>query len=105
MIQVDNSIILRLPEDNDKYSFAKYGNNYNIRLNLTDTYPYPYSLVDASNFIEYCKTSKNELNLCIEFNNECIGLIGIIFKTGIYRKNGTMGYWLAEPFWGKGIMT
>ena len=105
MIQVDNNIILRLPNDNDKHSVAKYANNYNIWMNLTDTFPFPYTLVDACNFIEYCKNTQSELNLCIELNNDCIGLIGIIFKTGIYRYCGTMGYWLAEPFWNKGVMT
>src|SRR5690606_19183838 len=36
---------------------------------------------------------------------EAAGGIGIHPKTDIEQKNAELGYWLAEPYWGKGIMS
>ena len=33
------------------------------------------------------------------------GSIGLFPLTDIRRKNAEMGYWLAEEYWGRGIMT
>lgn len=41
--------------------------------------------------------------ICI--NNEAIGGIGVHPQQDIHEKCIEMGYWLAEPFWGKGIMS
>jgi len=38
-------------------------------------------------------------------NGEAAGAIGIFPQSDIHQKNAEMGYWLAEPFWGNGIMT
>jgi ribosomal-protein-alanine N-acetyltransferase len=37
-------------------------------------------------------------------NDEIIGGIGLEFREDVYRKTPLMGYWLAEHYWGKGIM-
>lgn len=104
MIEIDN-IKLRKLVERDKYSLSKYADNYNIWLNLTDSFPHPYTIEDAESFIKYSNISENEFNLCIEFSGECIGMIGIIFNNGIRQKTAEFGYWLGEPFWGQGIMT
>ncbi|MDB5263882.1 MAG: family N-acetyltransferase, partial [Adhaeribacter sp.] len=41
----------------------------------------------------------------IEVNGEAAGGIGVHPQTDIQRKNAELGYWLAEPYWGKGIIT
>jgi RimJ/RimL family protein N-acetyltransferase len=43
--------------------------------------------------------------LAITLADEAIGGIGIHPQSDIYRQNAELGYWLGEPFWGKGIMT
>ncbi len=96
---------LRKLAEADKYNLAKYANNREIWINLTDSFPYPYTLADAEKFIEYNKNTKEEFNLCIDFNGECIGMIGLFFKKGIRQKSPELGYWLAQPFWGQGIMS
>jgi len=104
MIDIDKYKLRKLTE-NDKYNLAKYANNHDIWLNLTDSFPHPYSLLDAEKFIEFCKDQTKELNLCIDLNGEFIGMIGIIFNKGIKQKTVDFGYWLAQPYWGQGIMT
>ncbi len=103
MIDVERFKLRNLTES-DTFSLTKYANNYEIWLNLTDSFPHPYTVQDAENFIEFCKTQTDELNLCIDFEGECIGMIGIFFKKGIRQKTAELGYWLAQPFWGQGIM-
>ncbi len=104
MIVIEKYRLRKLIE-NDKFNLVKYANNYNIWLNLTDSFPYPYTLHDAEKFIEFCKDQTKELNLCIDFNGELIGMIGVVFNNGIKQKTVDFGYWLAQPFWGQGIMT
>jgi len=41
----------------------------------------------------------------IEVNGIPCGSIGLMVQPDIHRKNAEMGYWLAEPYWGQGIMT
>ena len=43
--------------------------------------------------------------LAIEAGGEAVGSIGVFRKDNVYRKSAELGYWLAEPFWGRGIMT
>ncbi len=40
----------------------------------------------------------------IEINEEAVGSIGFFPKENIYRYNAEIGYWLAEPYWGQGII-
>jgi ribosomal-protein-alanine N-acetyltransferase len=41
----------------------------------------------------------------IATQSEAIGSIGLMVGKDVHRYTAEMGYWLAEPFWGKGIMT
>jgi len=41
----------------------------------------------------------------IEIDGQAVGGIGIYPKADIQKKNAEIAYWLAESFWGKGIMT
>jgi len=36
---------------------------------------------------------------------EAIGSIGLMLGADVHRFTAELGYWLAEPFWGQGIMT
>src|SRR5690606_15556735 len=41
----------------------------------------------------------------IEVDGEAAGGIGIEPGEGVYARTARFGYWLAEPHWGKGIMS
>jgi RimJ/RimL family protein N-acetyltransferase len=45
------------------------------------------------------------LLLAIDLHGDAIGGIGIIPLKDVYKQTAEIGYWLAEPFWGKGIAT
>ncbi len=35
--------------------------------------------------------------------NEVIGGIGLTLQRDVHRRSAEIGYWLGEPFWGRGI--
>lgn len=88
----------------DLPSLIKYANNFNISNNMFDGFPHPYTKEDGKRFIEITEKSKDMI-LCIEVNGEAVGSAGIHLKNDVYRKNAEIGYWLAEPFWGQGIIS
>ena len=38
-------------------------------------------------------------------DGHAVGSIGIFCGSDVYEKSGELGYWLAEEYWGQGIMT
>ncbi len=89
----------------DISSVTKHANNWNIAKNLSDKYPHPYTYDNAKIFIDSVSKDKSLSIFAIEVNNEAIGSIGIHPQTDIHCKNAEIGYWIAEPYWGKGIAT
>ncbi len=87
----------------DAPTIAAHANNWNIAQNLTNRYPHPYSENDAKEFIDSVINENSDCIFAIEVYGEAIGSIGIIPQTDIHCKNAEIGYWLAEPYWGKGI--
>jgi len=96
---------IRSYEKSDKDTLVKYANNYNVSKNLRDSFPYPYTEKDANRWIGLVFGQTPELNFAIADKNELIGAIGIMLQPDVYRFSAEIGYWLAEPFWGKGIAT
>jgi RimJ/RimL family protein N-acetyltransferase len=89
----------------DLDSLVKYANNWNIAKNLTDKFPFPYSENSGRAFIEF-STKDDPIHIfAIDINGQAVGGIGIHPQDDIHRKNAELGYWLAEPFWGKGVIS
>lgn len=79
--------------------------NYNIARNLRDVFPHPYAIDDANDFIENAIQGSIPHVFSIFNNDEFIGVGGITVKTDIHRNSAEVGYWLGEPYWGKGYAT
>lgn len=105
MIIQYEDIILRSWEQNDAFRLAEIANNKNIYDNLRDAFPHPYSIEDARKYINNCLQNPNALLCAIEYKGLLVGSIGAFFMSDVYRKNAEIGYFLAEDFWGTGIMT
>jgi RimJ/RimL family protein N-acetyltransferase len=102
---IADDIILRNWENKDAERLASMANNKKIVDNLNDGFPYPYSIEDAKQFISHSrKEDPTYLHLAIEMNGVVIGSIGAYFKENVHRMNAEIGYYLAEEYWGKGIM-
>ncbi|MCX6286575.1 MAG: GNAT family protein [Bacteroidetes bacterium] len=99
-------VSLRPWNNSDVHSLIKYANNKAIAGNLRDAFPFPYTHKDALRFLEMAVSNDPHLLiLAIDSKGEAIGSVGATLKQDVYRKNMEIGYWLAEPFWGKGIIT
>jgi RimJ/RimL family protein N-acetyltransferase len=72
---------------------------------MRDLFPSPYTLDDANRFIAMATGRRSGLMLAIEVDGDAAGGIGINPLEDVYRGTAEIGYWLAEPFWGKGIVT
>lgn len=94
---------IRSYERNDNNALVKYANNDKISKNLRDSFPYPYTEKEAQAWITAAINQNPELNFAIANNDELIGGIGLMFQPDVYRFSAEIGYWIAEPFWGKGI--
>jgi ribosomal-protein-alanine N-acetyltransferase len=97
--------MIRSWRDTDVESLQKYANNRKIWLNLRDVFPHPYTIDDARWWIEHASQEDPEQSFAIASAVEPIGGIGLMFGDDVHRHNAELGYWLAEPFWGRGIMT
>jgi len=104
-LEYDN-IVLRRWRTSDKEQLAKIANNRKISDNLKDSFPYPYSIDDAKNFIclQQYDDSFSKI-FAIEIDNKIAGCISFFIKDDIYRKNAEIGYYLGEEYWGRGVMT
>lgn len=89
----------------DKASLTKYANNPRIARNLTNQFPHPYTEENAAFFIQEVTNRADNDIMAIDIEGEAVGGIGLHFKYDVYCKNIELGYWVAEPFWGHGIMT
>ncbi|MCG8696541.1 MAG: GNAT family N-acetyltransferase [Bacteroidales bacterium] len=98
-------IILRPWKETDVDELATLANNRKIADNLRDGFPFPYELENARDFVQMAINAKRDLLFAVETEGRLAGGCGIMFKTDVYRKNVEIGYWLGEPFWGKGYAT
>lgn len=89
----------------DASSLARYANNRKIWSNLRDAFPHPYTSDDAAVYIDGALQMKPRTAFAIASKSEAIGSIGLMPGQDVHRFTAELGYWLAEPFWGKGIMT
>ena len=89
----------------DEISLERYANNRNVSRNLRDIFPYPYTTADATAWIERVKDESPTLNFAIDVDGAGVGGISVMLREDIYRQSAEIGYWLGEPFWGRGIAT
>jgi RimJ/RimL family protein N-acetyltransferase len=89
----------------DQASLVRFANNRNVWRNLTHLFPHPYTAADADAWLALLATKTSPTHWAIEVGGEAVGGIGISPGQGIYAKTAQFGYWLGEPYWGRGIMT
>ncbi len=97
--------IVRSWTNDDVASLVKYADNHKIWLNLRDRFPHPYTRRDARDFIHLARSQRPETMFAIEVDGEAAGGIGFVPHTDVERVSAEIGYWLGEPFWGRGIVT
>ena len=108
-IQIRPDIYLSPIREGDKAAVAEYLSDRDIHLN-TLTIPYPYTEADAELWIRKRLDHTQRVGQDVSFairnaDDKMIGAVGADnLEPGLDYK-GEVGYWLAKPYWGSGIMT
>ncbi|HXE00283.1 MAG TPA: GNAT family N-acetyltransferase [Candidatus Acidoferrum sp.] len=89
----------------DEPSLVRYANNRNIWRNLRDRFPHPYTAADADAWITKAEAEAPVTSHAIVVDGETVGGVGVDLGTDVRRRSAEIGYWLGEPFWGRGIAT
>ncbi len=91
----------------DANDLAKAISNKKIQDNLRDGLPYPYTEQDATDYITaMLSADKNDtFAFAVTINNKVIGSIGAFRQVNIHKQTAELGYYIAEEYWGRGIMT
>jgi [ribosomal protein S5]-alanine N-acetyltransferase len=108
-IKVDKNIFLSPICMKDVDRLVKYLNDKEIYDN-TLLIPFPYTKEDGEYFVNLCekkrkKYGKNTNWAIRDKNKKLIGGCGFQMKYKRNSKKDEFGYWLARPYWNKGIMT
>ena len=109
-IQLSNGYSISPFRKDDEDLLAKYFSNPKVQEWLLDV-PSPYTQENAKTWIEqnleFYNEHFNHLNLVIRNEKgDLAGGVGKKLMPGAnFAHSCEIGYWLAEPFWGKGIMT
>ena len=91
--------------DEDAEALARSANSRNVSRNMRDTFPFPYELSNAREWIEFATAQSPETHFAIASETELLGGIGITLQSDVNRLSAEIGYWLGERHWGQGIAT
>ena len=94
---------LRPWRSSDAASLVKYANNPNVARQLRDRFPHPYTAADARHFIQSIAQARPTTSFAIVVAGEAVGGAGFSPGADVERYSAEVGYWLGEPFWGRGL--
>ena len=91
----------------DKDALAENLNNLKVLNNLRDGLPYPYTPADAEDYIlsMLAADPENTFAFAITAEERVIGSIGVFRGNNIHFRTAELGYYIGEPYWGKGYTT
>jgi RimJ/RimL family protein N-acetyltransferase len=100
-----NNIVLRPWQLPDASPLALIANNKNIWNNVLDSFPSPYTVKDAIQWINLQNNASPITKFAITYNQLLAGGIGYNTFDDVYKCSVELGYFIGEPFWNKGIAT
>ncbi len=91
----------------DAADLAAAVSNKKVQDNLRDGLPYPYTEQDGAEFISAMLSADEDetFAFAVTIDNKAVGSIGVFRQGNIHRQTAELGYYIAEEYWGKGIMT
>ena len=81
-------------------------NNKKVQDNLRDGIPFPYTIKDAEEYIsQMLEEGAKAYAFAITVKDRAVGSIGVFRRQNIHFRTGELGYYIGEPYWGKGLCT
>ena len=96
---------LRRWETGDVSSLVRNASNRRVSMNLRDRFPYPYTEEHARGWTDVASQEDPLVHFAIAVGGDAVGGIGLQLQPDVFRRSAEIGYWLGEPYWGRGIMT
>jgi ribosomal-protein-alanine N-acetyltransferase len=96
---------IRSWRSDDLESLVRHANNRNIWINVRDRFPHPYTMRDGRTFLKQARGQRPETAFALAVGGEAAGGIAFQLQADVERVSAEIGYWLGEPFWGRGIGT
>ena len=97
--------VVRDWRQDDAPALARHADNRRIWANLRDRFPSPYTLEDAESWVRHAARALPATDFCIGVDGAAAGAIGLVLRDDVDRVSAELGFWLGEPFWGRGIMS
>ena len=94
---------LRPFREDDRNILVQIADNQNVSKYLAPRFPYPYTLEDADDWLAMTRNEEPPLNFAIEWRGQFVGGIGLEPHSGLFARTAELGYWLGEPYWGRGL--
>ena len=81
--------------------------NRKVQNNLRDGLPYPYTEQDGKDYISDMLSANEDdtFAFAVTADNKVVGSIGVFRQGNIHRQTAELGYYVAEEYWSRGIMT
>lgn len=97
---------IRQPSLEDTAAVARLANNWNVAKNL-GTMPHPYTFEDAEIWFEKQAREQgiNAFGFGLYLKEEEGSFIGIMSVFNLVLVKPELGFWLGEPYWGRGLMS
>ncbi|WP_434311711.1 GNAT family N-acetyltransferase [Hominifimenecus sp. rT4P-3] len=99
--------VIRPWQIEDAEELAEALSNKNVQDHLRDGLPYPYTKADAEWYIHEMQSAdpKSTFAFAITSADQVVGSIGVFRQNNIHFRTAEMGYYIAEPYWNKGLAT
>jgi ribosomal-protein-alanine N-acetyltransferase len=118
-LDAGGGVVLRAPRAEDIPRIVKLADNRKVWMNLLDRFPHPYDEDDARAFLDLVVTMPGPLaHFAIAIDDgggggdegdggrdQLVGMAGIEGMSDVHRAGAHVGYWVGEPYWGRGIAT
>ncbi len=104
-LELPGGLTIRSYRPDDAEALVRYANNRNVSRHLRDRFPHPYTPRAADGWLRHVAAQDPETSFAIATAEELIGGIGLELGDDVYRRSAEIGFWLGEPYWGRGIAT
>ena len=89
----------------DAPALAQHANNVNVWRWMSDGFPHPYTLAIAEHWVRQGHIEFGGDHWAIAFEGVAVGGCGIAPRAGPEHGVAEVGWWLGEPYWGRGVVS
>ncbi len=95
---------LRAWREGDAPSLAAHADNERVWRWMSDSFPHPYTQAIAEHWVARGHVDIGGTHWAIALEDRAVGGCGVIPQPGPLRCSAEVGWWLGEPYWGRGVV-